>query len=219
MRTDQFGIRPLYPYEGSTLLHRVLSTRPWREEIATSDYIFVTREVLGVESLLDYLNSEWPDCKVVLIPTVTDGAMLTALVGVALCKDDEPILVDLADMQFGSCDPMPIFSSQDGLGAIIPVFESTEPTYSYLISENGKVVGAREKIVIGNQASAGVYFFRNREIYLRAASYCMAHRDLKHKGNYFICPMANGVLADGWQVATPSVSNVKPIGNIFHRSF
>lgn len=214
----EHGFRPWFPVDGVPLLSKALNQRAWCHLLSARDYLFVVRQVPGVERLCAWLAQEWPGCMVLTLPAMTAGAMFTAMAGVALLpRDDEAIIIDLADILFatGPSDPAALMTSD--VGAVIPCFESNEPCYSYLRFENGTVVEAAEKRVISNHASAGVYAFRDRQLFLEAASYSIAAADrLAHKGIQFICPMANGVIASGARVLAPKVDDVVPVGKFFH---
>jgi hypothetical protein len=214
----QHGFRPLVLSGGQPLLRRALDMRAWRKSLAASDYVFVVREVDAIGDLVDWLDANWPGCRVVRLPALTEGALYSVLAGVAAyVGDDEPLIVDLADMLFAEGPADIPAALRPGAGMVIPVFASTESCYSYLRSENGHVVEAAEKRVISGDASAGVYIFRNRAIFLAAAAHSMAHRAaLAWKNALFICPMANGVLAAGLEVLAPLVGDVEPTGKIFH---
>jgi hypothetical protein len=182
------------------------------------DYIFVVRQVEGIEKLEDWLSVNWPDCGIIRIPYMTGGAMFTAMVGVALLPDeDELLIVDLADILFENCPDDPCAQISDTIGVVVPCFLDDDPCYSYLRFDAGKVVEAAEKRVISDHASAGVYIFRNRSLYLSAAAYSIAHADkMMFKGIQFVCPMVNGVLAAGFEVVAPLVGPVTPVGKMFH---
>lgn len=213
------GFRPLVPVEGVPLLERALRSRAWAGQLAGSDHVFVTRAVDDIERLEAWLADRWPGCRIVRLGSMTDGAMLSALAGIAaLGGDDEVIAVDLADILFadGPADPQALFDA--GVGAVIPVFESQEDCYSYLRSEGGRVVEAAEKRVISDAASAGVYFFRDRATYLRAAADALGQAErLTFKGIHFVCPMANCVIAQGLEVLAPGVADCRPVGKMFHK--
>ena len=217
LKTDQYGLRPLYKVGDQTLIETALKPRAWAGGLSGSDYIFVVREVVGLDALQSFLSQTWPGCKIVTLSHLTQGALFSVLGAVGLCGLDESIIVDLADIVFseGPAEPTKLFNQ--GYEAIVPVFTSDEGCYSYLRSEAGDVVEAREKVVISNDASAGVYMFKNAQTFLRAAAHSMDnHATLSHKNMLFICPMINGVIAQGGRVAIPKVYNIEPVGKAFH---
>jgi hypothetical protein len=207
--------RPLMDYQGDALISKALSSRPWAAQLTPSDYIFVTRNT-GDRRLNDFLSSNWPGSQNVVLPSMTDGAMISALSAVAMCPDDTPIVVDLADILFG-CASLATVDFSKNLGLIIPTFSSGEDCYSYLMEDEGVVVRAAEKMVISDRASAGVYIFKDREIYVSACAHSIRNRStLQHGGLYFVCPMANGVIDAGYEVSAIAVNNVIPISKNFH---
>ncbi|WP_137136956.1 hypothetical protein [Rhizobium sp. FKY42] len=216
--TQTFGFRPLVPVEGRPLLQVALEQRAWRDRLESRDYIFVLRDVEGLDQLEQALRAMWPDCRIVRLSHLTGGALYSALGAMSLVAPDEPVIVDLADILFteGPEDPEHLFKARDW-GAIVPVFQSTEPCYSYLEIEDGSVLRAREKQVISDHASAGVYMFANPQIYLTAAVHSLQQRDeLSYRNLLFICPMVNGVIAAGKQVLAPAIRAVQPVGKLFH---
>jgi hypothetical protein len=215
------GPRALIEVEGEPLVRRALGTRAWRGALAPQDHVFVLRDAPGAGEIETYLRATWPGAGIVRIPWVTGGAMLSALAAVAMVPvDGGPIVVDLADILFdGGPAPDALSGWSEDLGGIVPYFSSSDPKYSYLEMEGDRVLSTAEKRVISNAASAGVYVFRDPETYIAAAAHSARHRrTLAHKGALFVCPMFNGVAALGLTVLGVEVSNVRPIGAMFHAS-
>ncbi|TCL96528.1 hypothetical protein C8J38_101889 [Rhizobium sp. PP-WC-2G-219] len=216
--TEKHGLRPLVNHEGTPLIEAALRPRAWASRLSPSDYVFVVRETTGLLDLVAFLKDAWPGCRIVTLSHLSAGALFSCLAATALVPADEPLIIDLADVLFheGPDDPAALFA-QGPYGAIVPVFASREPCYSYLTIIDGLVTRAREKQVISSHASAGVYLFRNLEVFLSASAHSIAHRDeLAHKGSLFICPMINGVIADGHAVVAPHILDCQPVGKIFH---
>ncbi len=125
---------------------------------------------------------------------------------------DEVICVDLADIMFDTCfDPGSL--KANGVGAAALTFNSDSATYSYLRTDrDGRFLEAAEKRVISNKASAGVYFFRSATIYLKALAYCLENAErFTHNGLFYVCPLLNGVAAQGLDVLLSPVDNVVDI--------
>ena len=212
----RYGPRPLFPVNGQPLISAALCGRAWAEQLAPSDYVFVLREVEGLKAITAFLEQTWPGAAIVVLPQLTGGAMLTTLCGVALTAvPSKPLVVDLADILFNGGPDLDNW--RPNLGGIVPCFRSSEPEYSYLRKEGCRVVEAAEKRVLSDCASAGVYFFRDAATYLAAASHSLADPDGQgQRDSLFICPMMNGVLAQGLEVEACEVSSVRPVGKMFH---
>jgi len=215
--TETYGLRPMAPHKGRPLIEAALKPRAWAGKLTPSDYIFVVRQVEEVVRLTDYLSGTWPGCRIVTLSHLTGGALYSVLAGVSFCGPGEPLIVDLADILFdeGPADPEALM--QSGFGAVVPVFSSIDPVYSYLRMEAGEVVEAREKVVISDSASAGVYMFDSAQRLMCAAAHSMDHiATLSHNGLLFICPVVNGVITAGGRISAPRIADVSPVGKIFH---
>jgi hypothetical protein len=216
--TERHGFRPLFELDGTPLIEAALKARAWAGKLKPEDYVFVLREVPRLGDLVAYLRKTWPGCRIVTLSDLTGGALFSVLAAMALVKPDEPLIIDLADILFesGPADPEVLFAGE-GHGAIVPVFTSSEDCYSYLTIVDGLVTEAREKQVISNNASAGVYMFRDVQVFLRAAAHNIDHREtMSFRSILFICPMVNGVIADGASVVAPYIADCRPVGKIFH---
>ncbi|MCA8906840.1 MAG: hypothetical protein KDA64_02930 [Rhodospirillaceae bacterium] len=219
LKTEAYGFRPLLTVDGRTLLDAALDDRPWRGDLAGSDYIFVLRDVPGLAELTDVLDARWPGHRRVVLSAVTGGAMLSALAGLVLADAAAPVVVDLADILFSRMDGdlAGMFAGDPGLGAAVPVFQADDACYSYLEMRDGWAVRSVEKQVISTHASAGVYVFRTPATYLAAAAWCLEHADaVTVRGLHFVCPMVNGVVAGGLRVAAPAVADANPVSKMFH---
>lgn len=218
LNTPQWGLRPLHRLpDGQTILKASLASRAWNDALTAADYTFVVREVDGLSSLRDYLQSEWPGCGIVALSHLTQGALLSALAGVAFLKpNDSPLCVDLADIIFDGPDD---FWSRwnSNVGGVTPCFMSSDPAFSYLSVDTGRVVAAVEKRVVSRHASAGVYMFRDAAVFLEAAAHSLRNRETQsYGGALYVCPSMNGVLAQGLDVEAPLVLDAKPVGKLFH---
>lgn len=201
------------------MLEEALETRAWRPRLRDDDYIFVLRQVPDVEELQRWLCDRWPGCRQVVLSQLTGGALLSATAGAAIAGLTEVLVIDLADILFpgGPANPDDVFRAN--VGACVPCFRSDDADYSYLRFESGRVVEAAEKRVISDRASSGVYMFRDPAVFLSAVAYSIAHRDtLAFRGKLFVCPAVNGVLAAGFDVESPLLETVTPVGKAFHTS-
>lgn len=207
--------------EGEPLIRRALSTRSWAGALSPEDYVFVLRSVDGVDEISAVLEQVWPGCRIVMLSDLTEGAMLSAMAGVAALSTDAcPLIVDLADILFdGGLPDAWLESWPRELGGVAPHFVSRDPRYSYLRFEGDRVIETAEKRVISDRASAGVYMFRDAGVFLRAAAHSLENHDrLTHAGAFFVCPMMNGVIAQGLEVRGAAVENVRPVSLLFSPS-
>ena len=117
------------------------------------------------------IREYYPQTRIVVIPEVLPGAVMTCLEGVKGLGDG-PLL-------FNDCDHMFIcrgfnefcsagdFSSPD---AALLTFTSDEPKYSFAkLSENGRVLYTVEKQAVSRHAICGAYYFSCAESFVSAA--------------------------------------------------
>lgn len=203
--TYQPDIKPLRKVEGKMMIRHVLDQRPW---IANFDetrdqLIFVLREDERLAHLKSELEDVFPGAMITTLPGLTRGASFSALAGLSMNHDmTQPVIIDLADIRFSlAVDDKKYFRENPMVTAIVPYFVVSEGTpakekYSYLELAQEKVLRAREKEVISKAASAGVYLFRDADHFLEAMRFSLSHPELVTvNGNYFVCPMVNGLIS------------------------
>ncbi|MBB3660409.1 hypothetical protein FHX15_005678 [Rhizobium sp. BK650] len=193
------------PVGKTTLLGATLESRPWWNGDATP--VFVLRDKPASQRYArETLLTRYPTARIVWLSEMSGGAAWSAAAGAALVAfADAPVVVDLCDIIFDSdADIAAIFAADPNLGGLALTFGSRHPQYSYIrLGDDGRMLEAREKIVISDNASAGVYAFRNIAVFHLALAHSLQNRArLAHNGMLFVCPMLNGIVAHGFDVRT-----------------
>ena len=206
-------VKALQPFEGDHLLRKVLTSRPWAGRVQPDRYVFIMADREETRSFAASSLKEWyPSARVVFLSVFTRGAALSALSGMAaFARADEPVVVDLADIHYASdLDLEAHFEQQQDCGGIALTFESHNPIYSYLRCDaDGAFIEAAEKRVISKIASAGTYVFSGAPVFLRAVAHAMENEATQtYNGLFFVCPLFNGVKAQGRRVIISPVRDV-----------
>lgn len=208
------SMKALTTLDGAPLLRSVLLSRPWAGWVPPAAYVFVLHDEPGTRAFATGELREWfPGARVVFLSGYTRGAALSAAAGVAaVAGSSEPLIVDLADIRFAAeVKPADVLSRKN-IGGLALTFESTDPAYSYLRTDGrGNVVAAAEKPTISRNASAGVYGFSSAAVYFRAVAHSFEHEEQTYGGLHYVCPLFNGVLAQGLDVELATVSDVLDI--------
>ncbi len=218
----QRGVKALTPVDGLPLVRRAIESRPWwRAGQLTSDgLVFVLRDTPQTAAFRAQLAGWYPGCRFATVSDLTAGALLSALAGIALARDwTAPLMIDLVDILFDlDEDIVGAFAWTADLGAVAPVFASSDPAYSYLeLDAAGRVTRAAEKQLISSHASAGCYLFRDVPTFLEAAAHSLRHAGaLAFRDALFVCPALNGVIAGGRAVAVAPARDVVPLSKMFH---
>lgn len=218
---EQGQLRALRKINGISILKDILESRPWiSNKTKFDDVYFVLQDKTITRNLLkDTLQAWFPGCQAVFIPHITAGAALSALAAITLFADkEEPVCIDLADIKFdwNAEKPETILSSATCSG-IIPVFKSNQSHYSYVVvnekNDKNEIQASREKKVISDLASAGVYFFKTPKNFIEALHFVLQKPELKHNNLYYICPLANAFSDTTRKMHAVMVDNVED----FHR--
>lgn len=206
------------PVDGMPLLRRALESRPWWRSgaLESRDVIFVLRDSPRSRRFADERLSEWyPASLQVYLGASTTGAALSAAAAVALTRAfDRTLVLDLCDILFDCpLGPIEALGRSPSLGGLAVTFPSDNAKYSYLECDaSGRVIRAREKVVISDIASAGVYFFRSVPVFLKALAHSMVHTDtLAHNGLLYVCPLFNGVIDQALEVRCVPAESVRDI--------
>lgn len=201
----------LYEFKNDFFLRKILYSRPWIQKV--DELIFIMQDIeLARDFEKKYLKNWFKKSKVIFLPSFTKGATFSTLAGVALAYDDfdSPIIVDLADIYFET-DFVPYRQNENS--SYVFYFLNENPLYSYLkVDDNENVIKTREKKVISNRASAGVYCFPSTSSFIRCTSYSIENKkDLTHNNLHYVCPLINYLIKEGIKTIPIEVNNVLDI--------
>lgn len=132
------------------------------------------------------IYSYFPEANIHIIEEVTEGAVMSSLVGVRDINDQYPIVFNDCDHLFKSKAFYEICNGNTEIkfDGILLTFYSDEPKYSFVEkNESGKIIRTSEKEVISNEAICGCYYFKNLEIFKTAVN---AYRNNCRYQEYFM---------------------------------
>ena len=160
--------------------------------IEVKDITFIVLKKHIEEFKIDEKIKEFfPEAKIVVIPEILNGAVLTCMSGINEIDDDLPIIFNDCDHAFISSE----FNSYANLGEFdeldggLLTFESNDPKYSFLqMDENGNVIHTVEKKAVSNHAICGAYYFKNKELFLECAK---EYLDKCSYSEYFVSGVYN----------------------------
>jgi NDP-sugar pyrophosphorylase family protein len=216
LRPEDGFIKALIPFKGQPLLKHALDSRPWASKVKS--YSFVLHDCKEARDFArDYLKTWYKKSSIVYLSNYSRGAAMSTLAGLPMIHEfNQPLIIDLADIIYNS-DLSIDFDSHlnQCIAGIALTFESQKPQYSYLRSDkSGKVIEASEKKIISNKASAGTYIYRNPAIFLKAVAHAIEDEpNQTYNDLFYVCPLFNGVIAQGKKVITKSVTNVVDLKN------
>ena len=174
--------------------------------------IFAVRlEHINNFSIDDILRKKFGnDIEIVVIDRVTDGSVSTCLLAKDLINNDLPLVIYTPDVYFeNQFSPSCIPSDLDGF---LLTFKANSPAHSYVeLDENGKALRTAEKEVISQNAAVGVYYYKTGKMFVEYAEE-MISKNIRTKGEFYICPMYNLMIRDNLNVGIKQVEKMHVLG-------
>lgn len=214
------SLKALTLYQEKPLIESVLNQRNYTQYLLDNEklqYVFIFQANSPYQPLTDLLDQRFPGNRKVFLSTYSGGALYSALAATSMIQNpNEHLVVDLIDIAFKwPSNPFLQFKNPE-VGGILPVFTSHDPGYSYAVIQDGFIQETKEKVVISEHASAGVYIFRDLPRFLLAASGSIADKSLYFKNIAFLCPAMNGLIRAGQKVSPFPLTAVDSLSLKFH---
>jgi NDP-sugar pyrophosphorylase family protein len=191
--------KPMIPVLGRPMIE--LAVANLRPSMAHR-FIFICQraheEQHGISRLLREIA---PGCELILIDGVTEGAACSVLLAEAFIDNAQPLVIANCD-QYVDIDIDTFFERAlapevDGLIMTMP---GDHPKWSYVRrGASGWVEEVREKVVISNEATVGIYHFRKGSDFVQAA-HAMIARDERVNNEFYVAPVYNGLIGQGRRI-------------------
>ena len=180
----------------------------------TANYIFIVQKEHYEKYNLKYLlNLIAPDCTIVQVEGVTEGAACTTLLAKEFIDNDKHLVIANSDqfIEWNSNEAMYGFNADD-IDAGMLTFKATHPKWSYAkLNEVGFVSEVAEKKVISDNATVGVYYWNKGSDYVKYAEQ-MIEKDIRVNNEFYVCPVFNEAIADGKKIKIKEISKMWGIG-------
>ncbi len=180
-----------------------------------ANYIFIVQKEHYEQYNLKYLlNLIAPDCKIVQVEGVTEGAACTTLLAKEFIDNDQPLLMANSDqfIEWNSNEAMYAFSADEIDGGIL-TFKATHPKWSYVkLNESGFVSEVAEKRVISDNATVGVYFWKHGSDYVKYAEQ-MIEKNIRTNNEFYVCPVFNEAVGDNKKIRIKQIERMWGIGD------
>lgn len=181
-----------------------------------AQHVFIARkEHYDKYNLKQLMGVICPDCKIVTVDHLTEGAACTTLLAKEHINNDEPLVIANSDqfVEWNSNEFMYSMMDNEIDGGIL-TFKNSHPKWSYAkINERGFVTEVREKQVISNEATVGIYYWKRGSDYVKYAEQMIAKGDsTKVNGEWFICPIFNEAIQDGKKIKIFPIEEMHGLG-------
>ena len=178
------------------------------------NYIFIClKEHIEKFSLDTVLKNLKPDCKIISIDKVTEGAAATILESKSLINNDEPVIIANCDqwIDWSSSRFIDFINKKNPEGALV-TYTSTHPRNSFVkINEENQVVEIAEKKPISNIANAGIFYVKSGKNMIEAIEK-MINQEIRTNNEFFLSTAFNEFNFEKSKIMTYHVDEVKSMG-------
>lgn len=201
--------KPLIDVNGKPMIQTVV------ENInIDANYIFIVQKEHREKYHLDnMLNLIVPNCKIVEVDGLTEGAACTTLLAEEYINNEQPLFIANSDQWVGwdSLDFMYKMNELNADGGIV-TFKATHPKWSYAKTDSdGMVTKVAEKNPISDNATVGFYYWKKGLDYVEFAK-DMIEKDIRTNGEFYVCPVYNQAILDGKKVFVHEASEMWGLG-------
>jgi HAD superfamily hydrolase (TIGR01509 family) len=200
--------KPLIDVDGKPMIQRVV------ENIAIpGNYIFIVQaEHYKKYNLEIALTGLVPECRIIQVDGVTDGAARTALLAKHYIDNERPLIIANSD-QLLDWDSSEFMSQLLEIGADgnMALFLANEEKWSYAKIKNNRIVEVAEKVVISNNASTGIYGWAKGSDYVKYAEQ-MIDKNIRVNNEFYICPVYNEAIQDNKRILPIFVESMYGLG-------
>lgn len=185
--------KPLIEVHGKPMIQVVVENLGFE-----ANYIFVVQKEHRCKYNLDTtLNLIAPNCKIIEVDGITEGAACTALLASSLINNDNPLFFANSDqyVEWEAAEFMYCMQETQVDGGIV-TFKSTHPKWSFAkVDEMGNVVEVAEKNPISDNATVGYYYWKRGSDFVKYANQ-MIDKDIRVNTEFYVCPVFNEAIAD-----------------------
>ena len=168
------------------------------------------REKYNLDTLLNLIT---PNCKIVEVDGLTEGAACTTLLAKEFIDTNAPLLMANSDqfLEWDSNEFMYKMIEQKVDGGILS-FHSTHPKWSFAkVDEYGYVTEVQEKNPISDIATVGVYYWAKGSDYVKYAEQ-MIDKNIRTNNEFYVCPVYNEAIADCKKIKTFNIDKMWGLG-------
>ena len=201
--------KPLIDVEGKPMIQLVVENLG-----IDANFIFVVqkehREKYNLDTLLNLIA---PNCKVVEVDGLTEGAACTALLAKEHINNDNPLFFANSDqfVEWDSTEFMYKMNETDADGGIVS-FRATHPKWSFAkVDDNGLVTEVAEKNPISDIATVGYYYWKHGSDFVKYAEE-MIEKDIRVNNEFYVCPVFNQAIEDGKEIRTFDIPKMWGLG-------
>ncbi len=189
--------KPLIDVHGHYMIECVIQNIRPKQEYR---FIFLClEEHLNKYKLKEKLKEIEPSCIVVPVDCVTEGAACTVLLAEKYINNHDEMMIANSDqyVDIDINDYLKKLGDKDGL---IMTMTADDPKWSFVaLDKAGYVTDVREKEVISNEATVGIYNYKHGSDFVKYA-HQMIDKNIRVNGEFYVAPIYNEMISAGKKV-------------------
>lgn len=189
--------KPLIDVHGKPMIECVTENIAPKEE-----HVFIylcLQEHLEQYHLEAFLKRIEPDCIVVPVSEVTEGAACTVLLAEQYINNSDQLMIANSD-QYVEADMNEYLRAMNGMDGLIMTMSADDPKWSFVkYDSNGYVTMVREKEVISTEATVGIYNFAKGSDFVKYA-HKMIEKNIRVNNEFYVAPVYNEMIDAGSRI-------------------
>ena len=201
--------KPLIDVRGKPMIQLVVENLNIK-----ANYVYVVqkehREKYNLDTLLNLIT---PNCKIVEVDKLTEGAACTALLAKEHINKDTPLFFANSDqfVEWDSNEFLYKMNETNADGGIVS-FRATHPKWSFAkVDDKGLVTEVAEKNPISDIATVGYYYWKKGSDFVKYAE-DMIEKDIRVNNEFYVCPVFNQAIEDNKEIRTFDIPKMWGLG-------
>lgn len=185
--------KPLIPVHGRPMIEVVI--RNLTPSIPHK-FIFICQKTHVVNYGLSEKLSAWaPNCEVLTLDELTEGAACTVLIARQLIDSDSPLMIANCDQYVDTAiDAYLECLNEKDLDGLIMTMSANDPKWSFVeLDNNNFVTRVVEKEVISEEATVGIYNFATGKDFVTGADEMISCEE-RVNGEFYVAPVYNRLI-------------------------
>lgn len=162
------------------------------------------KEHMEKYGLAEKLKAIAPGCVIIPINYITEGAACTVLLAEEYINTDDAMMIANSD-QFVDTDINDYIAAINNHDGLIMTMPADHPKWSYIkFDDYGFVTMVREKEVISNEATVGIYNYRHGSDFVKYA-HQMIEKNIRVNNEFYVAPVYNEMIDSGMKIVFKNV--------------
>jgi NDP-sugar pyrophosphorylase family protein len=201
--------KPLIDINGKAMIQVIIENLNFPTE-----HIFICQkehyEKYALKELLELIT---PNCKIIQVNNITEGAACTALLAKEFINNDEELIIANSDqwINWNSQHFLSFLQNNNADGGIV-TFIATHPKWSFVkVNEKNEVTLVAEKKPISNIATVGIYYYKKGKYFVEAAEN-MIKKNIRTNDEFYIAPAYNEMINAHKKILYYPIAEMRGLG-------